>query len=60
MHTEPQWRRKGIASRILREAIRWAKKRGYREVLLHASPLGKGVYHRRGFRNTSEMRLELA
>lgn len=60
MHTEPEWRHQGYASKIVNEAIRWAKKNGYGEVLLHASRLGKGVYLRRGFKLTSEMRLELA
>lgn len=58
LYTEPQWRGRGLASRILDEAIKWVKKEGYREVLLHSSPLGKGLYVRRRFKRTSEMRLK--
>jgi len=60
MYTEPEWRGRGLATRIVDEAIEWAKKNGYGEVLLHASRMGKGVYIRRGFKRTWEMKLELA
>ncbi len=60
MYTEPKWRNRGLASRILDKAIKWARRKGFSEVLLHASSLGKHLYIQRGFRETSEMRLELA
>ncbi len=59
MYTEPEWRNGGLASRILDEAIKWGKRKGFSEVLLHASSLGKHLYIQQGFRETSEMRLEL-
>lgn len=59
MYTEPGYRRQGIASRIVREMVRWSRTRGYARVLLHASRFGRPVYERLGFEAGSEMRLEL-
>ncbi|MGP8068969.1 MAG: GNAT family N-acetyltransferase [Candidatus Bathyarchaeia archaeon] len=59
MYTEPKWRGRGLASRIVDEAVKWAKKNGYKEIRLHASSIGRRVYLRRGFRRTWEMKLEL-
>ena len=59
MYTEPKWRGRGLASRIVDEAVKWAKKNGYAEIALHASPMGRGMYLRRGFRRTWEMNLKL-
>ena len=58
MYTEPEWRGQGLATKIVDLAIEWAKKKGYNELLLHASRMGKGVYIHRGFKRTSEMKLE--
>lgn len=57
MYTEPEWRNEGLASRIVDEAIKWGRRKGFAEVLLHASSMGKRLYLHRGFRQTSEMRL---
>jgi GNAT superfamily N-acetyltransferase len=59
MFTEPRFRRKGVASRILKEAIRWSRKNGYGRILLHASKKGRRLYGENGFTRTWEMRLEL-
>ena len=59
MYTEPKWRGGGLASRIVNEALKWAKKNGYAEIALHASSMGRGVYLRRGFSRTWEMKLKL-
>ena len=59
MYTEPEHRGRGLASRIVREALRWAKARGYRRMTLHAADLGRGVYERLGFARTWEMRYRL-
>ena len=59
MYTEPGFRRRGIATRIVREAIRWSKARGYPRLVLHASDKGRPVYERLGFEPTTEMRLLL-
>lgn len=59
MFTEPDARGKGHANRIVRAAIRWAKGRGVRVMLLHASRFGEPIYRRLGFESTTEMRLRL-
>jgi len=59
MYTEPDARGKGLASRIVREALRWARARGYARMALHASDFGRRVYERAGFTRTWEMRYRL-
>jgi len=59
MFTESKFRKKGVASRILKEAVKWARKNGYRRILLHASKKGRRLYRKYGFTRTWEMRLEL-
>ncbi|MBI4393558.1 MAG: GNAT family N-acetyltransferase [Euryarchaeota archaeon] len=58
MYTEPDHRRKALASRIVKGAITWCKENGYRRLTLHASKQGRGVYAGLGFVDGSEMRLE--
>ena len=59
MFTEPAHRGKGYATRIVREAVRWARAHGYDAVTLHASDYGESIYRREGFARTMEMRLRL-
>lgn len=59
MFTEPEFRRRGLATRILRASIRWARDRGYDHVLLHASVFGEPLYREWGFERSAEMRLVL-
>jgi GNAT superfamily N-acetyltransferase len=59
MYTEPGFRGRGVATRIVREMIRWSRARRYGRVLLHASRFGRPIYERLGFEAGSEMRLEL-
>jgi GNAT superfamily N-acetyltransferase len=60
MFTEPAVRGRGVATRIVREMIRWARRRGYARIFLHASRQGRPVYERLGFVSANEMRLDLA
>ncbi len=57
MYTEREDRGKGYATMVVDAAIRWAKARGHKVVILHASDEGQGIYEKAGFRPTSEMRL---
>jgi GNAT superfamily N-acetyltransferase len=57
MYTIPSFRGKGIASRILREAVRWGKRNHFLSLGLHASEIGRRVYSRVGFKRTWEMRI---
>lgn len=59
MYTEPTARRRGIATRIVREMIRWSRRHHYGRIVLHASRFGRPVYERLGFVAGSEMRLAL-
>lgn len=59
MYTEPEYRGKGLATRIVREALRWAKDRGFQRMTLHAATAGRGMYERLGFARTWEMRFGL-
>jgi GNAT superfamily N-acetyltransferase len=60
MYTEPKWRERRLASKIVDKAVEWAKENGYTEIMLHASRMGKGIYLHRGFKRTWEMKRELA
>ena len=59
MYTEHPFRGKGVATKIVKEAIRWAKAKGFPQLSLHASDMGKSIYSKLGFKQTWEMRLEL-
>ncbi len=59
MYTEQAYRKQGVASRIVQEAIEWSKKHGYERVVLHASEEGRPIYEKFGFTPTREMRLRL-
>ncbi len=59
MFTEPEFRGRGIATRLVRAMLRWATERGYRRIFLHASTMGRPIYARLGFTAGNEMRLDL-
>ena len=59
MFTERRHRGKGLATRLIREARRWARAHGCGIILLHASRFGEPIYRREGFARTTEMRLRL-
>jgi GNAT superfamily N-acetyltransferase len=54
--TEPQWRRRGIAGRLVKQIITWLKNEQIDRLLLHASDDGRSVYERLGFIAGNEMR----
>jgi GNAT superfamily N-acetyltransferase len=55
--TEPDWRRQGVAVRLLQEIIDWARAKRLDRLVLHASEAGRSLYARLGFVETNEMRL---
>lgn len=59
MFTEPEFRRRGLARRIVAGAIRWSRTQGPAWITLHASRKGRGLYASFGFERTWEMRLDL-
>lgn len=60
MYTEPDFRRRGVASMVVKEAIKWSRRNKYERLMLHASEMGRKVYSQMGFKRTWEMRLDLA
>jgi GNAT superfamily N-acetyltransferase len=59
LFVEPESRRHGIASGLVRTVIERAREQGIEVVALHASDAGRAVYAPFGFRDTPEMRLHL-
>ena len=59
MYTEPGFRREGVASLILRKAVQWSRRNGYRRIRLHASKKGRHLYRKYGFTRTWEMQFDL-
>ncbi len=59
VYTEPDFRRKGVATIVVKKAEKWARSNGYSEMNLHASRQGRRVYPTLGWKRTWEMSTEL-
>lgn len=59
VYVKPEYRRKGIARRLMRLAIDWARRRGCVRVRLRSSDDGAKLYESLGFRPGREMELPL-
>ena len=59
MYTEPRFRRSGVATAVVKAALRWSRARGYPRLELHASVAGRSLYGSMGFERTWEMRAEV-
>lgn len=62
MYTKPEWRRKGVGSALLEKLFEEIKKKGIKSVVLHATPAGRLLYEKYGFRENDgdkEMILQL-
>ena len=57
VYTEPQFRHRGIARRIMITILEWVKEQGFASASLHASDEGRTLYEQLGFKATKEMRL---
>jgi GNAT superfamily N-acetyltransferase len=57
VYTSPDYRRNGIARRIMQAILDWCRAEGFKGVSLHASPFGRPLYESLGFEPTNEMRL---
>lgn len=57
VYTEPAFRRRGLALRLMREIIAWASDAKMESLVLHAAPDGVALYEKLGFTRTMEMRL---
>jgi len=56
MYTEKEFRRQGVASLIVKGALKWCREENYDRIVLHASEEGKSVYEGLGFERSNEMR----
>ncbi len=54
--TDPRYRRRGIARRVLQDILRWLKERSIQRVTLHATEMGRPLYKELGFVPSNEMR----
>jgi GNAT superfamily N-acetyltransferase len=59
VYTIPEYRRQGLARRILQAMIDYCRENGWPRISLHASDMGRGLYEELGFTPTNEMRLVL-
>jgi GNAT superfamily N-acetyltransferase len=59
VYTYPEYRRQGIAWRLMQTMIDWCKREGFARVTLHASKDGRSVYEALGFEIGNEMVLKL-
>lgn len=59
VYIEPDYRRQGIAKKLMAEAIAHLKSIGCTKAILHASPQGKFLYSQLDFDKSNEMRLDL-
>ena len=58
MYVEPEFRRRGVARRLMEAMLEWCREAGYKNVSLHASQEGRPLYESMGFVPTNEMRLD--
>ena len=54
--TEPEWRKRGAASFLMEEILRWAREEKLDRLVLHASDAARSLYEHMGFIATNEMR----
>jgi GNAT superfamily N-acetyltransferase len=59
VYTEPEFRRRGLARRLVEAALEWCKKNNIDFVILHASDQGRSLYESLGFQPGNEMRIRL-
>lgn len=59
VYTEPDFRRQGLARRLIELAIERCKQNAIDFVILHSSPAGRRLYESMGFQPGNEMRMQL-
>src|SRR5579872_6197856 len=59
VYVYPQFRRQGIARKLMQTMIGWCRSQNFAMVYLHASRDGRPLYESLGFEPTTEMRLKL-
>lgn len=56
--TEPDWRRQGLATLLMKRIVSWARSERLDRLVLHASDQGRLVYEQLGFIQNNEMRFK--
>jgi ribosomal protein S18 acetylase RimI-like enzyme len=59
VYTEPEFRRRGLARKLMEAALEWCQANAVDIVVLHASPEGRALYESLGFQASNEMRLKV-
>jgi GNAT superfamily N-acetyltransferase len=59
VYAEPEFRRLGLARRLMEALIAWSREAGIERIALNASADGRSLYASLGFLDTNEMRLML-
>src|ERR1035441_3182048 len=59
VYTDPDYRRRGIARKLMQTIIAWCQREGFARVTLHASDEGRHLYESLGFEPSNEMRQKL-
>lgn len=59
VYTHPEFRRRGLARKLMEAVISWCRNEGFETLWLHTSPAGRPVYEAMGFVSTNEMKLNL-
>ena len=59
VYTDPEYRRRGIARKVMETILVWCRSQGFADVFLHASHEGRPLYEAMGFQPGNEMRLRL-
>ena len=59
VYTQPDYRRRGLARRLMNAILDYCRKQNIHVVSLHASDEGRGLYESLGFKPTNELRLRL-
>jgi GNAT superfamily N-acetyltransferase len=59
VYTDPGYRHRGLARRLMGTILDWCRSNGIHTIGLHASDEGRPLYESLGFQQTNEMRLTL-
>ncbi|ACO44874.1 GNAT family N-acetyltransferase [Deinococcus deserti] len=60
MYVAPPHRRRGLAEALMREMLEVIRSKGMNSVKLHAAPMGRAIYERLGFAESSNPELRLS
>ena len=53
MFTFPEYRKQGIGTKLFKRTVEEAKNRGYRRITLNATNMGRPLYEKYGFKDTT-------